>query len=55
MVIDFPDNATADERSAIFVGMFLIEFTVMELRRQDNKNNGGGGGGAPTKGEEMKR
>ena len=42
-------------KSALVCGMFLIEFTVMEYRRQQSKDNGGGGGGAPPKGKEMKR
>lgn len=54
MVIAFPDGATADERSAILAGMMLIEFSVMEMRRQNQKDNGGGGGGAPPA-QEMKR
>jgi len=54
MVVAFPDNATADERSAILAGMMLIEFSVMEMRRQQQKENGGGAGGAPNS-EEMKR
>jgi len=55
MIIEFPDSASADERSSLVVGMFLIEFTVMELRRQNNNNGGGGGGGAPPTHKEMER
>lgn len=54
MVVVFPDNASADERSAIIAGMMLIEYSVMELRRQNQKDNGGGAGGAPPK-QEMTR
>jgi len=53
-IIAFPDGTSADERSALIAGMFLLEFTVMELRRQNNKDNGGGGGGAPES-KEMQR
>ena len=55
MVVVFPDNSSADDRSALLLGMMLIEFTIMELRRQQNKDNGGGSGGQPPKGKEMER
>ena len=55
MVVSFPDNMTADDRTALLLGMMLIEFTVMEYRRQQQKDNGGGGGGQPPKGKEMER
>ena len=34
---------------ALLGGMFLVEYTIMELKRQQEKenNNQGGGGGAP--------
>ena len=51
MVVQFPEGSTADQRTAILAGMMLIEFTVMELRKQNNN----GGGGAPVKGQEMER
>ena len=41
----------------LLLGTMLIEFTVQEFKRQQNKNNSGGagsGGGAP-KAEEMQR
>lgn len=47
MVVAFPQDATADQRAALMGVVMLIEFTVMEMRRENNKNNGGGGGGAP--------
>ena len=36
-------------RAALLGGMFLVEYTIMELKRQQEKenNNQGGGGGAP--------
>uniref|UniRef100_A0A7S3AS35 Phospholipid scramblase n=1 Tax=Haptolina ericina TaxID=156174 RepID=A0A7S3AS35_9EUKA len=46
--VQFPAEATADERASLLGAMFLIEFTVNEFRRQNNNNNnGGGGGGSP--------
>ena len=54
--IQFPPGSTADQRATLLAGMFLVEYTVNELRRQNNNNGGGGGGGgAPPKNNEMER
>ena len=44
-----PAEATTHQRAALLGGMFLVEYTIMELKRQQEKenNNQGGGGGAP--------
>ena len=48
-VVKFPVEATTHQRAALLGGMFLVEYTIMELKRQQEKenNNQGGGGGAP--------
>ena len=50
-VVKFPAEATTHQRAALLGGMFLVEYTIMELKRQQEKENnnqgGGGGGGAP--------
>jgi len=55
MVVQFPVGSNADERASILAGMMLIEFTVMEMRRQNDKNNNGGGGGGTPANQEMAR
>ena len=55
IVVAFPEGATADERTALLNGLMLIEFTVMETRRQNKNDGGGGGGGAPPSSQEMER
>lgn len=54
----FPQGSTPDQRASLLGAMFLIEFTVNEFKRQENKNNNNGGGfagGGPAKPEEMER
>ena len=49
-VVKFPAEVTTHQRAALLGGMFLVEYTIMELKRQqekENNNQGGGGGGAP--------
>ena len=48
LLITFPRDATDDERAALIAGLMLVEYTVMERRRQQERNNRNqGGDGAP--------
>ena len=37
LLITFPRDATDDERAALIAGLMLVEYTVMERRRQQER------------------
>ena len=58
MAIKFPDGASATDRAGIVGGMMLIEYAVMEYKRQrekDNNNRQTGHQGAPPSAQAMSR
>ena len=55
LLVKFPSDASEDERAALVAGLMLVEYTVMELKRQQERSNrnrsAGGEGGGPVNAE----
>ena len=54
-MVVFPPDSTPDQRASLLGAMFLIEFTVNELRRENNRNNNSGFAGGGPKTETIER
>ena len=51
IVVHFPQNANDEERAALVAGLMLVEYTLMELKRQQERNQRNNQGGAPQNAE----